>query len=433
VDLSIAVAVGLHNMLGLRTVTEYASETVKSSLGMDCAKGVRWCAFALTESGAGSDPRRINTEARRQADGSWILNGTKCWTGIGAWCGAVVTFAKAFDETGSPLGITGFAFNAETPGFRVGSESMTMGLRGMFQGEIHFEDLHLGKDQLQGKPGDGLIQAGNILMTSRIGCVAFSCGAMHRCLQITQSYVSQRKISTGRMMDNGCVSDGFAKMLAKTAALDSFFEWLCERVDRGEQLSDELCCVAKVIGPEWAFEVADGCMQLMGGRGYEESNVVARIFRDIRVIRIFEGPTETLRFHLGGLVVRSDKAFREVCESLEAVDVYELTFRKLEELSSIDYLDSPQTKHRVFSWMGEIVATGLVYAVVRKHGGESLAARISEDVFRMAIEAPCPRAAWASVDEIDQLLNPERIQYGEIAPHQPGEKWESQFNLERHG
>jgi len=423
-DLSLAVAIGLHNILGLRSIMLFASESAKAALEADCARGARLCAFALTEKDAGSDPRRLRTQARRQADGSWILNGSKMWTGLGAWCGAVVTFAQAYDEDDRPLGITGFVFPAETAGFRVGKEAMTLGLRGTYQGAIHFEDLRVKPEGLLGKPGEGLAQASKILMGGRIGCVAFSSGAMHRCLQIAGAYIAERKIATGLMIENGVVYDTFARMLAKTVALDIFFDWLCDELDERDPLPDELYCAAKIIAPEWAFQVADACMQLMGGRGYEENNVVARIFRDIRVIRIFEGPTETIRHHLGGLVVRTDDGIQKIlCDRLDAKDVFQILSARLSQLRSCDPMQSRSDQQRRLSWLGEIAAHALLWAVVRLAGAEQAAARIAEEYFRRAIETPIPDQAWASEEEVEHLRAVCETITGDVEPHQPGENW----------
>ena len=343
-------------------------------------------------------------------------------------CGAVVTFAQAYEADGRALGITGFVFPAETPGFRVGAEAMTMGLRGIFQGAIHFDHLRVEDSALLGNPGEGLAQANKILMGGRLGCVAFSSGAMHRCVQIAGRYIAARKIATGLMIENGAVSDAFAQMLAKTVAIDLLFDWLCAEADEPAPLPDEIYCAAKIIAPEWAFQVADGCMQLMGGRGYEENNVVARVFRDIRVIRIFEGPTETIRYHLGGLVARAGGAMQKILsERLGAADIFQILSGELTRARAHEHWPSRSDQQRLLSWLGEMAAHGLLWAVVRQAGAEPLAARIAEAHFRRAVETPPPGRAWANAEEVERLRAACESRTGDVEPHQPGENWTPGF------
>lgn len=422
-DLSLSVGFGLHNVLGLYALTRFGSDAARDALVADCARGARLCAFALTETEAGSDPRRITTTARRQHDGTWLLNGSKRWIGLGAWCGAVVTFAQAYDEHDRPLGITGFVVAAETPGFVVGEEATTLGLRAIFQGTIHFQNLRVAATGLLGRTGEGLTQAHEILSAGRLGCVAFSSGAMLRCVQIAARYVAQRKISTGSMTENGAVTDAHAQMLAQTVAVDRLFDWLCTEVDATGPLADEFCCAAKIVAPEWAFQVADGCMQLLGARGYEETNVVARVFRDIRVIRIFEGPTETIRYHLGGLIRRSDANLRKIlCERFRASDIFETISAAHERTRRGGEALSRPDNHRVLSWLGEIVAHSLVWAIVRHRASADPAARIAEKHFRRAVDSPFPQNAWASAAEIAEVHAACEHLTGDIEPHQPGEQ-----------
>ena len=422
-DLSLSVGVGIHNILGLGALTRFGSPAARAALEADCARGARLCAFALTETEAGSDPRRLTTTAHRQADGSWLLHGTKRWIGLGAWCGAVVTFAQAYDEHDRPLGISGFVFPAETPGFVVGEEAMTLGVRGVFQGALHFKNLRVAATGLLGRPGAGLAQAQEVLKAGRLACVAFASGAMQRSVQIAARYVAKRKIATGTMADNGVVSDALAKMLAQTFAIDRFFDWLCTELDATGSLADELYCAAKIVAPEWAFRVADGCMQLLGARGYEETNVVARVFRDIRLMRIFEGPTETIRYHLGGLINRSDVVLRALlCDHLNSGDVLETISVALTRIRGGEAAPSRAEQHRTLSWLGEIAALGLLWAIVRQSDPGDPAARIAGEHFHRAAETPLPRNAWAGADELARLNAACEALTGDVDPHQPGEQ-----------
>lgn len=424
VDLSIAVSLAVHNILGLRALERHAAPLFYARIADDCIRGARLCVFALTESEAGSALRRISTTATEQADGSWILKGTKRWIGLGAWSGAVVTFAQATDRAGVSLGLTGFAFESETPGFRVGREAVTMGLRGMFQGEVHFDSIRLNKSCVLGLPGGGLEQAKEVVAGGRLACVAFSVGAMRSAVKIAVAYAHSRKISTGLMLNNGQIKNILSKILAKTSAVERFFEWCCDEYDKGGGLSELVCIAGKIVAPEWAFGVVDTCMQLLGGRGYEEANSVARIFRDIRVVRIFEGPTEAMAHHLGGLVWRDSQEIEDLLvRILHAPDVYEEILNKLSSIRAGNRDFNRADLERVLASIGNLAAYSVFWAIVRRGMMNSPISRIAEEYVKMQMEDSSLRCQWADDDELSAMVNNVCDGPAFIA-HWPGEKWE---------
>lgn len=368
IDLSLANIVAMHNFLAGTVIRSYGSEAIKNEFVSDLASGRQLAAFALTERGAGSDPRRIASLAVRRTDGSWILNGSKIWSGLAAWSGLMVTFAQTQDETGKSTGITAFAVRQDAAGVSQGAECSSMGLRAVIQNEINFSNVELSDADRLGEVGRGLEAGQEAMMLCRLVMGVMSLGAMGRILQIAARYVSRRTISTGKMCENPVIVNNLAKEISRASAVETYIEFIYRQLDEmnHSDIAQELFLVCKIIAPESMWQTVDAAMQMLGGRGYLENNVVARFMRDGRVFRIFEGPTETLTAHLGARMWLRPEPLKELfCNKLKGEDIW----RVLEEFKA-DKNRSAGKKTRldlkIYQFeLGSLAAHGLFYAVVR--------------------------------------------------------------------
>jgi hypothetical protein len=137
----------------------------------------------------------------------------------------------------------------------------------------------------------------------RLYMAALALGAAKRALQIALRYVPDRQIATGRMAANPIVIEMIDTALKRIIGIESLLTATAMMVDEGGPCQNELFLACKIVASEWASDVIDTSLQLTGGRGYVEANVLARFYRDIRAFRIIEGPTEALAAHLGGAVL----------------------------------------------------------------------------------------------------------------------------------
>ncbi|RXF06789.1 AMP-binding protein [Pseudoalteromonas sp. PS5] len=297
VDLTLALFVGLHQVLGIRPILMSAKPAIRSQFVSELAQGRMLAAFALTEPSAGSDPRQIKLTAKK-VDGGWRLSGEKIWSGNAAWSNLINVFALAFDN-GQALGMTGFVVDSNSVGIQQGPEALTMGFRGMVQNKIYFNDVFVPDERMLGTLGKGFDVAKDAMMLGRAGIAAMAIGTMRRSLAVMQRYASKRIISTGRLSDN---PETQKKITAHAFAL-SASEALLERVsmltDLQQNVPDEMFAIVKYIVTEFAWHCVDDAMQMLGGRGYIESNGFAQVYRDTRLLRVFEGPTETLQVFVG--------------------------------------------------------------------------------------------------------------------------------------
>lgn len=300
IDVSIASLVGINNALGITPIAYDAKPSVKEELLPQLASGRILASFALTEPDSpGSFPLSIQSRANAVNDSEWVLNGRKKWTGLGHWSSITNVFAQTYDINGQLQGISAFVVSSSAKGYQSGKESLTLGLNGIPQNDLFLEDLNVGKAYLLGDLGKGLLVGQRAMMLGRLGIAAICLGVMKRSIQLMVEYTQKRNVSGGRLFDNAMTQVYISNSLTALQSLEALVDFVCESIDEGRPLSEDFYLVLKIIGPEFCFQVCDRLVQLMGGRGYVETNVASRLLRDCRLFRIFEGPTETLSRYLG--------------------------------------------------------------------------------------------------------------------------------------
>ena len=300
IDLTLATYVGGHNSLGVRPLLRHATPAVRDALVPSLARGERIAALALTEPAAGSNPWAIESLAVPDGNG-WRLHGVKSWIGSAGVAGVFNVFARVPGDDG---GITAFVVAAGTRGLRVGDAALTLGMRGMLQNTVHLEGAFVGRDAVLGEIGGGMTVAHDTFLHARFGVAAMCLGGIKRAMQLSHRYASRRTVSSGRLLDHPATRARLGGMAASAAALDTYLAVVAEALDAGVPLPEDAFIVCKTAAPELLWDAVDGAMQLLGGRGYVENNPVAQLFRDARLLRIFEGPTEPLLVHLGTRAMR---------------------------------------------------------------------------------------------------------------------------------
>ncbi|MEM6404908.1 MAG: acyl-CoA dehydrogenase family protein, partial [Cyanobacteria bacterium P01_D01_bin.116] len=291
IDPTLSLFVGLNNILGIRPILRYGSKALKDELLPILATGRELAAFAITEPGAGSNPQGITSQAIPDGD-SWRLNGTKIWSGSAAWAGVTNVFVRHQNKDGSWQGISGFAVRKGT-GLRQGKEALTMGMRGMVQNTVYLNDVLVSAEQMLGQPGAGMQVAQDAMMYGRLAIAAASVGGMKRCTQLMLRYSSRRSVSTGKLLENHAVLKRLSEITAAITATENLVSQVTRRLDLGEVVPIEIYTACKTAAPEFYWYAADSLIQVLGGRGYIETNIAPQILRDARILRIFEGPTET--------------------------------------------------------------------------------------------------------------------------------------------
>ncbi|HQS68532.1 MAG TPA: acyl-CoA dehydrogenase family protein [Novosphingobium sp.] len=268
---------------------------------MPVLRGELKACFAQTEADAGSDPASMRTRAVR-TDSGWKITGTKRYITKALTADFAQVMAVTDPEKGARGGISCFIVDMSTPGVSIGPAEMTM--MGDTPYEIIFENAEIPAENLVGGEGMGFSLAQNYINYGRIRHGAHACGAMARCLEMTASYVKQRKTFGALLADRQGVqwmlADGYMALHATRLLVHD----AAAKLDLGQDARVETF-MAKITGVESGFKVIDDCLQLHGGMGLTRETPLERYWRDLRSFRITEGPTEVLKTTMARSILKS--------------------------------------------------------------------------------------------------------------------------------
>jgi acyl-CoA dehydrogenase len=265
-------------------------------------------AFAMTEPapGAGSDPSALTTRAVR-ADGGWRINGHK-WFITGAdGAGFFIIMARTSGEPGQRGGATMFLAPADSPGIRVGRHIDTLD-RAMIGGhcEVFFEDLLVPDAAVLGEVDRGFEYAQVRLGPARMTHVMRWLGAARRGHDVAVARVAEREGFGSRLGDLGMVQKMVADNEIDIAATRALLIRACWELDSGDPASNATS-IAKTYAAEAVFRIVDRSMQMCGGMGVSGDLPLARLSREVRPFRVYDGPSEVHRWAIAKRVVGAAK------------------------------------------------------------------------------------------------------------------------------
>lgn len=274
------------------------------------ASGELVMSFALTEPDAGSDAASLKTRADLAADGShYVLNGTKRFITNAPRAGAFTLMAR----TGGPGagGVSAFIVPADLPGITLGKKDRKMGQRGTMTCDVILENVHVPATHIiGGVPGQGFRTAMKVLDRGRLNIAAVACGMAQRVLDESARYARERRqfgqpIGEFQLVQ-AMLADSQAELLAGWALVRE----VAERFDRkpahasDPDVSMRVSC-AKLFCTEMAGRVADRGVQIHGGSGYINEFPVERFYRDVRLLRLYEGTTQVQQLIVGRALLKS--------------------------------------------------------------------------------------------------------------------------------
>jgi alkylation response protein AidB-like acyl-CoA dehydrogenase len=293
VDAAMAVALSVTNSLAVYAVFKYGSEAQKQKYLSVLAHGEILGAFCLTEPQAGSDAAGIATTATRD-NGAYRLNGTKSWVTNGGQSGLYVVFAKT-DPAAGPKGVTAFLVEPSFPGFRVARYEDKMGLRTSRSAEITFTDCEIPLENRLGEEGQGLKIALELLDGGRVGIAAQAVGIAQGALEASVAYAKERRAFGKTIGDFQAVQWMLADMQTEVEAARALVHHAAWMRDAGAARVGPYASRAKLYAGEMVNRVAYKAVQIHGSLGYSRESDVERMYRDARVITIYEGTSEIQR------------------------------------------------------------------------------------------------------------------------------------------
>ncbi|VVE37527.1 acyl-CoA dehydrogenase family protein [Pandoraea fibrosis] len=295
--------------IGSQGILMDGTEAQKRDLLPRVASGDLIMSFALTEPDAGSDPAALKTRAVLDGD-TYVLDGVKRFITNAPRAGAFTLMARTGGEGAG--GISAFIVPAGTPGLSLGKPDKKMGQRGTKTCDVVLEGVRVpAANIIGGEAGKGFKTAMKVLDRGRLHVAALSCGMAQRILDEAVAYARERKQFGQRIGDFQLVQAMLADSQAELYAGWSMVQDCAARYDakppgkRDADVSMRASC-AKLFCTEMVGRVADRGVQVHGGAGYVNEYKVERFYRDVRLLRLYEGTTQIQQLIIGRALMQDD-------------------------------------------------------------------------------------------------------------------------------
>jgi acyl-CoA dehydrogenase len=295
---------GTNNGIAGQVLVGFGTDEQKSRWLESIASGDVVASFALTEPGAGSNPAGLRTKAVRDND-DWVISGQKRFITNAPVADLFVVFARTRPADDAGPGIAVFLVPADTAGVEVGAKDAKMGQEGAWTADVNFTDVRVGSDALVGGSEDvGYRAAMTSLARGRVHIAALAVGIAARALDESVAYAATATqggtpIGTFQLVQAMLADQQTGVMAGRALVRDAARLWVTGE-DRRIAPS-----AAKVFCTEMAGNVADLAVQIHGGSGYMRGVAVERIYRDVRLLRLYEGTSEIQRLIIGSNLVRA--------------------------------------------------------------------------------------------------------------------------------
>jgi len=290
---STALSLAIHGTC-CEGVRQFSNSGQKKEYLPQMISGKKFAGFSLTEPGAGSDARNLQTTARLES-GHWVVNGTKMFTTNGGYCDLYFLFAK------TPKGPSAFLVDARSA--KSSKHIDKLGYRGSVTAEVVFENAHVPKESLVGTEGEGFEYAKKMLFGGRVTVGAISTGIARAAFDKAVRYSKDRTAFGKPLSDFEMIQSKLADMLTDINASRMMVYRAAYLKDQGKPFESE-AAQAKVFASEHGLRVCDEAIQIHGGYGYADEFDVHRHWRDSRLNTVGEGTSEIMRLIISKHIIK---------------------------------------------------------------------------------------------------------------------------------
>ncbi|RBW68685.1 acyl-CoA dehydrogenase [Bacillus taeanensis] len=293
---STGVTLSAHTSLVGWPLYKFGTEKQKETFLKPLALGTKIGAYALTESGSGSDAGAMRTTAVKKGD-FYLLNGSKIFITNGGEADIYIVFAKMGEAS------TAFIVEEGTEGFSIGKKEKKLGIRSSPTVEIMFEDCKIPAENRLGEEGEGFKIAMMTLDGGRNGIAAQAVGIAQGALDAAVAYAKERKQFGRPIAHQQGIAFKLADMATKIEAARLLTYQAAWREDNGLSYGKE-SAMAKLFAGDTAMEVTTEAVQVFGGYGYTKEYPVERYMRDAKITQIYEGTNEIQRLVISRMLLK---------------------------------------------------------------------------------------------------------------------------------
>ena len=288
----IPMAIAVQSHMASPAIAEFGSEYLKETYLKPAISGEMVASIAVTEPGAGSDVSALQTTAKKEGD-AYVLNGTKTYITNGTQADFLTLLARTSDDPGYHS-FSLLVVPTNLPGFQVSRKLNKMGCHSSDTAELFFDDMRIPAENLIGKEGEGFIYQMQQFQHERFSAIPMSYISAEEMIAMTVEHIRQRIVFGKPLISKQVLRHRLADWQTEIECLRQLTYHIVRMKEAGQDVTREVS-MGKLYAARVIQKVTDGCLQMYGGLGFMEEMLIARCYRDAKLISIGGGADEVMR------------------------------------------------------------------------------------------------------------------------------------------